>query len=59
MSESFDEQISRVRQMADGDPTWDLSQKDIAALKALLQDYDRQCRRIQELDDAMRRSMPA
>lgn len=36
--ESFEDQLSRVEQMAGGDPTWDLSNNDIAALKAVLAD---------------------
>lgn len=36
MSESFEDQRSRVELMAAGDPTWDLSDSDIAALKAVL-----------------------
>lgn len=36
MSESFDEQVSRVRLMASGEPTWDLSDNDRAALQAVL-----------------------
>ena len=36
MSESFKEQLSRVQMMADGSPTWDLSDNDTAALEAVL-----------------------
>lgn len=38
MAESFEDQLSRVEQMATGDPTWDLSDNDIAALQAVLSD---------------------
>jgi hypothetical protein len=36
MGESYDEQLERVRMMAEGDDTWDLSSNDLAALKAVL-----------------------
>lgn len=36
MPESFEDQLSRVRLMSEGDPTWDLSPNDQAALKAVL-----------------------
>ncbi len=36
--ETHSEQIDRVRLMAEGDETWDLSGNDCAALKALLLD---------------------
>jgi hypothetical protein len=39
--EPFDEQLSRVRLMASGAPTWDLSENDLAALQAVLEDRDR------------------
>lgn len=42
--ESFAEQLSRIELMAEGDPTWDLSDNDTAALKAVL---DRLKERIQ------------
>jgi len=35
MSETFDEQLSRFDLMCEGDPTWDLSDKDIATLLAV------------------------
>ena len=35
MSESFDEQLSRFDLMCEGDPTFDLSENDIAALLAV------------------------
>ncbi len=41
MPEPFDSQLSRVRQMADGDPQWDLSPNDQAALRAVLDELDR------------------
>lgn len=34
--ETYSEQLERVKLMASGDPTWDLSENDIAALKAVL-----------------------
>ncbi len=34
--ETFNEQIERVRLMAQGDPAWDLSDNDTAALQTLL-----------------------
>jgi hypothetical protein len=36
MSESDDDKLARVRLMAKGDPTWDLSPNDLAALKYVL-----------------------
>lgn len=36
--ESHDEQIARVGCMASGDPTWDLSDNDVEALKTVLKD---------------------
>jgi len=33
--ETFDEQLSRFDLMCNGDPTWDLSEKDIDALNAV------------------------
>lgn len=41
MSESFDDQLSRVELMAAGDPTWDLSPNDLAALQAVLAEVER------------------
>jgi hypothetical protein len=38
MSETLDEKLSRVEMMASGDATWDLSQNDLAALRAVLKD---------------------
>ena len=38
MSESFDDQLSRIELMASGDPTWDLSPNDCGALNAVLDD---------------------
>jgi hypothetical protein len=40
--ESFADKISRLELMADGDPTWDLSENDRAAIRSLLESY-RQC----------------
>jgi hypothetical protein len=37
--ESFAEQIERLELMADGDPQWDLSDNDCAAIRALLENY--------------------
>ena len=39
-SESHDEQLSRVRMMAEGNDTWDLSENDCAALKMVLRERD-------------------
>jgi hypothetical protein len=36
MSETFQEQLARVEMMAEGHDTWDLSDNDTAALKAVL-----------------------
>ena len=41
MSESFEEQLSRVNLMAGGDPTWDLSPNDCLALGAVLDEISR------------------
>jgi hypothetical protein len=41
-AESFADQIARLELMADGDPTWDLSDNDRAAIRALLENY-REC----------------
>lgn len=38
--ESIKERVERVRGMASGDPTWDLSENDIAALKTVLERHD-------------------
>lgn len=38
---TLEEQIRRVQMMASGDPKWDLSPNDIAALNALLVDRER------------------
>ena len=38
--EKYAEQVSRVRQMAAGSPTWDLSPSDVAALKAIMDRLD-------------------
>ena len=43
MSETFDDQIDRLRLMARGNPKWDLSDNDRAAIKAALD-------RIEELE---------
>lgn len=40
MSEPYSEQLARVRLMASGSPTWDLSPNDLAALNAVLQHLD-------------------
>ena len=37
--ESFADQIARLELMASGDPTWDLSDNDKAAIRALLENY--------------------
>lgn len=39
MAENFADQLSRVRSMASGSDTWDLSVNDIAALKAVLKSH--------------------
>jgi hypothetical protein len=36
MTETYVEQLERVRGMAAGEPTWDLSDNDTAALRAVL-----------------------
>ena len=41
MSETFDDQFSRLELMADGDPTWDLSENDRAAIRAVLAEVGR------------------
>lgn len=61
MPESYDDQLSRVRLMSQGDPTWDLSPNDVAALQAvsakasMLPDavmlIQRLCRRVDRLGD--------
>ena len=38
-AETFTEQLSRVRQMATGDPTWDLSDNDMAAITAVIRSH--------------------
>lgn len=41
MAESFSDQVSRVELMSgDGQELWDLSDNDVAALKALLADWE-------------------
>lgn len=41
MSENFSDQVSRVEQMCEPkQQTWDLSPNDVAALKALLADWN-------------------
>ena len=41
-TESFSEQVERVKSMARGDGTWDLSDNDQAALKTLLAKLEEQ-----------------
>jgi hypothetical protein len=41
MSESFEEQLSRINLMAGGDPIWDLSHSDCLALGAVLDEIER------------------
>jgi len=41
MSESFAEQLERVQLMASGDHKWDLSDNDMAALRALLDEVEK------------------
>lgn len=41
MSETNEEKLDRVRLMAGGDPTWDLSSNDLAALKHVMAELDR------------------
>jgi hypothetical protein len=36
MTENYSEQLSRVHLMAEGDETWDLSDNDTAALRAVI-----------------------
>lgn len=50
MSESFEDQLSRVKLMASGEPTWDLSPNDCAALSAVLANFSLRAERIAELD---------
>lgn len=40
LSESYEEQLSRVRLMASGSETWDLSENDTTALRAVLDRLD-------------------
>lgn len=40
MSENYKEMMARVRAMASGDPTWDLSENDLAALRHVLHMHD-------------------
>jgi hypothetical protein len=40
MTESPDKMLARVRQMAGGSPTWDLSPNDLAALRHVLSIID-------------------
>ena len=49
MSESLPEQIARVHQMAKGDPTWDLSENDLAALRTVLAERDAYGEALQEI----------
>lgn len=57
MSESFDDQLSRVGQMASGSPTWDLSPNDIAALKAVLVNFNRRADEISRLKELVKRAV--
>lgn len=66
MSERLDlapldgEHLSRVQLMADGDPTWDLSDNDCAALKSLIaaaREREALRGRVAELDAAVDRGM--
>lgn len=57
MSESFEDQLSRVGQMASGSPTWDLSPNDIAALKAVLVNFNRRADEISRLKSLVNRAV--
>ena len=41
MTESFEDQLSRINMMASGNLTWDLSPNDQAALRAVLDERER------------------
>ena len=53
MPESSDEMLDRVRLMADGDPKWDLSDNDVAALKYVLGQAALYHETAKERDDAI------
>lgn len=57
MPESFEDQLSRVQQMASGSPTWDLSPNDIAALKAVLTNFNRRADEITRLKELVKRAI--
>lgn len=41
LAESFDDMLTRLRAMASGDPTWDLSKKDRYAIQYALEELQR------------------
>ena len=57
MSESFEDQLSRVGQIASGSPTWDLSPNDIAALNAVLVNFNRRADEISRLKSLLSRAV--
>lgn len=57
VQESFEDQLSRVQQMASGSPTWDLSPNDIAALKAVLVNFNRRADEIARLHGLVDRAV--
>lgn len=57
VQESFEDQLSRVQQMASGSPTWDLSPNDIAALKAVLVNFNRRADEITRLGELVERAV--
>lgn len=57
MAESFEDQLSRVRLMSEGDPTWDLSPNDQAAIKAVLVNFNRRAEEIGRLRDLVGRAV--
>jgi hypothetical protein len=54
MSESFSEQVERVKSMARGDATWDLSDNDTAALKAILVKLEEQGKQNRDLRNELK-----
>jgi hypothetical protein len=53
MAESYEDQLARVRAMATGAGTWDLSDNDLAALRAVLAEMGRR----EEALGSVRRSL--
>lgn len=48
------EQLARVEMMASGDPTWDLSDNDLADLTALLSEREELLERVARAEEALR-----